>query len=980
MSDTDTNQSHFFDVNEIWSLFAAEGGEALDLVEECLLHLENNPGDLDRVPELFRAMHTFKGMAGMMGLSVIESLGHRAEDLIGLVRDAGVTPDRDMIDLLLATLDQARAMLAGASTRRQDADPAQAESLLTQLSAMFAQKMAAPVRATPVTTPLPEPVEPQPPAAPAELSVEPIDPATDPLYVKIFLDLAQEQIGRITAASNALFQGHEPALAELEAALESLKLAAEQMNYERLLDTLDELIKAAGETDRERRAVLLKEVELRLFEELTVIQESVSSEAKPAPGSLSFAWLFRQWHADRVFADLALLGEMADDLAQLLAQPVLDAGALAQERHLAAEATCLLQAIYHSCVFYKLDLTAYLTLALEDLYARIAQAEMTANKALAELTKDFVRQLGETVDSIREGETPEQVDWDRMIEQTEAILYIHTEGQASQVTKDVLELLDLPPEFKEVITPENLLEIAQALQAGRHFYTVLADINQNEAMELAFFEWSRSQAVQLITNITVLQGTNSLFKFLLATGQSEMELAGDLKQMDPGGQFLSWAGCALRAEVDFQQVASQRLRQEPRRQTKPKQEQALTVERDALAKIMGLMGKLLAAHGALRKVTERVVQSDLIENMARWQRQVNGNQQDKWSEIQLAVAALAEDAGLLSQIESEIGVGLDQLYETTLAINMKSMADTFELLQNDAAMLAQHHGKHIELEVTGAEIELDHTTLDILGDPLRGLVRFVVMYCLENSEQRRAAGKAAVGRMVMRAIKRDNRLQLVLEDDGGGLDELVILNRVRSLGWSQADSASPGMLAEWVLTEGFGAIYNDSDSNLGAIKAALQRCQGQLTLAARPEGGLRFELTVPLNMSVLKGMVVRAGRVQYVLPIDAIHRIVKPVKSEIVHSSADGERTLLRLGNEVIPICQLGGAANGNGDQENLMVVVEQGEQSIALTVEALIGEQQVLIQPLRGHIAGVRGVSGCALLGDGEVGMILDLNQLELI
>lgn len=997
MNHQDTNQIRSDDIDEIWSLFVAEGGEALDLVEECLLELEDDPTDTTRVPELFRAMHTFKGMAGMMGLVTIEALGHRAEDLIGQVRDEGVVPDHAMIALLLATLDQARAMLVYAATHRQDADPAPAESLLAQLNAMFASNRApaepkpkpeqpppdrevvalAPESAE--TPPAPQPVTPMGDQADEFDQIEPIDPATDRLYVEIFLELAQEQISRITAASNAMSEGDDSALSELEAALDAFKFAAEQMRYERLVDILDKLIDAVAETDREQRNTRLRDIELGLFEELAAIQELTAVGTTPVAGGLNFAWLFRQWHAERVFSDLAHLGQVADELEQLLAVPILDVSALAQERRLADEATVLLQAIYHSCLFYKLEAASYLTLALEDLYARVAQAEMTANPALAKLTRDLVLKLGQTVDSIREGEAPEQIDWDSMIQHSENILYIHTQGQASLVTKDVLNLLDLPPEFKEVITPENLLDIAQALHTGQRFFTILADINQNETMAQTFFDWTQVANVQLITNITILRGNKSLFEFLLTTGQSETEIAGALSRIDPTGQSLSWEACALQDEIDWPQASSQPAREEPVRRAKPEPKPAPVFEQDRLAEFIGLIGKLLATHGMLRKVTERVAQSDLIENMSRWQRQLNGNHNSLWHDFEAAIEAMAEDAHRLSQIETEIGVGLDQLYETALAMRTQSISGIFEALQDSATLLAKRHGKQVNLDICGAEIDLDHTTLNVLDGPLQELVHFMVLYSLELPGERQAVGKAATGWVNVSAVKRDNRLHLTVDDDGRGLDTDVVLSRAQQLGWTQTDAPSPEMMAEWVLNRDFGAIYGNDDSNLCAVSAALRAHQGQLALACPPEGGLRFELTLPLNMSILNGMVMRTGQVQYVVPIDAIHRIVKPAATEIIRSSAAGGEHLLRLGESVIPIHRLNHGSNDDAESEGLMVVVEQGDQPIALTVEELIGEQQVLIQPLQGYIAEVRGVSGCALLGDGEVGMILDINQIEL-
>jgi two-component system chemotaxis sensor kinase CheA len=147
---------------------------------------------------------------------------------------------------------------------------------------------------------------------------------------------------------------------------------------------------------------------------------------------------------------------------------------------------------------------------------------------------------------------------------------------------------------------------------------------------------------------------------------------------------------------------------------------------------------------------------------------------------------------------------------------------------------------------------------------------------------------------------------------------------------------------------------------------------GRLGVSSEPGEGTRFSLELLLNTVVIDGMVMRVADVHYVVPIEAVRRIVKPEETQIVHSSADGGQRLLRLEGELVPIRAL--AAQEGDSQEGLLLVVEQAEKGIALVVDELIGQQQVLIQPLQGHLADVPSVSGCALLGEGEVGMVLNL------
>ncbi|MEE8391190.1 MAG: chemotaxis protein CheW, partial [Anaerolineae bacterium] len=545
-------------------------------------------------------------------------------------------------------------------------------------------------------------------------------------------------------------------------------------------------------------------------------------------------------------------------------------------------------------------------------------------------------------------------------------------------------------EFEEVMTSENILDVSRALQAGKGFYTVLADLNQQEEIGQVFYEWSRLNSVHLITNVTVFRDEHTLFNFLLATFESLEAVQGAFAEMDPQGRYLSLEKCTLRDGVDLKEAVSVRPVQPVFRQTERTVETGSTVSADALAGFVENVGELVTTRATLHHVTQRLTEMNLVETVTRLVKQSDGDWQRVRKELQTSLEVWADDLDALSRAENELGMALDQFQETALALRARPAAEILDPLQRLVQEVAQHLGKIVELDVTGVDVGLDHSALDVLADPVRRLVWFAVAHSIEKPVQRREAGKPTVGRVSVVVRKTADRAHVVIKDDGCGIDPDAVLNRARELGWTNGDSISAGKLSEWVLKNGFGVVggsYDVEGIDLVAISAELQAHRGWLNVVSEPGQSTRFSLDVPLDMVVIDGMVMRVGDVRYVVPIEAIRRIVKPEENQIVRSSADGSQSMLRLEEELVPIQILrqgSGQVLIKGQRENfsragLLLVVEQNEQSIALAVDELIGQQQVLIQPLQGRLADVQGISGCALLGEGDVGMVLDLNRMNV-
>jgi two-component system chemotaxis sensor kinase CheA len=738
-------ETHEEYLEEVWSLFAAEGKETLDLVEEALLELESDPTNAGQVARLFRGLHTFKGEARMMGLSTIESLAHRAEDLVALVRDEGVTLTGAMIDLLLRVLDHSRGLLNYATARRHDAEVDQVEELVVQLEVMLAEHTDGasslpkpPPDSTDVgmdgpadASSAPEVIERAEEIDEPFLAVELIDLATDPGYVRIFLELAGEKLGSLCGVLDTLStsdeRGRDDCTREIKAAVDALTHAAGQMGYERLVAVLNEIVAAVEGLGGEAQATRLDELKRVLAEEMAIIQEEA-------------------------------------------------------------------------------------------------------------------RSLGVEVD----------------------------------------------------IQP------------------LLWKLRADSAVERS----SLSGSQEAIT------------------------------------------------------------------------ESRSAVPTEPLISLMEDVGALVAARATLHRVTQRLTEVNLLETVTRLAKQSGGDWWYTLRELQTFLAPWADDLNTLAQIEAEMGAVLDHFQETALALRARPAAEILEPLLHLVQDVAQRQGKLVTLDLDGTDIDLDYSALDVLADPVRRLAWFAVAHSIEEPAQRQEAGKPATGHISIVARRTANRVQVVIEDDGRGIDRKAVLKRARKLGWTKRRSVlPPDKLSEWVVRDGFGALdvsgldvddLSGEEVNLASISAKLQTRQGWLTVASEPGQGARFSLELPLDMVVMDSMVMRVRDVQYVVPIGAVHRIVKPEETQIVQSSADGTQYLLRLEGELVSIQTLTGDVDKDDLREGLLLVVEAGDGRLALAVDELIGQQQVLLQPLQGQLMDVQGISGCALLGEGNVGMVLNLHRMN--
>jgi two-component system chemotaxis sensor kinase CheA len=265
------------------------------------------------------------------------------------------------------------------------------------------------------------------------------------------------------------------------------------------------------------------------------------------------------------------------------------------------------------------------------------------------------------------------------------------------------------------------------------------------------------------------------------------------------------------------------------------------------------------------------------------------------------------------------------------------------------------------------------------------MIRNAVDHGLETPEKRRAAGKDPTGRMRLRAAHEAGHIVIEVADDGRGLSKEKILAKARQRGLTENDShLSDNDIFDFIFHPGFSTAAKVTDVSgrgvgMDVVKKQIQKLRGKIEIESTPGKGTSFFLRVPLTLAMIDGLVVGVGDDRYILPIFSVREILRPTAEMIFTIENRREMALVR--GRLMPVvrlyCRFGVKPRSEKPQESLLIVCEAGAKTFCLMVDELIGKQEVVIKSLGEALMDTAGVAGGAILGDGRVGLILDLEGI---
>ncbi|MBK9118743.1 MAG: chemotaxis protein CheW [Phycisphaerales bacterium] len=318
--------------------------------------------------------------------------------------------------------------------------------------------------------------------------------------------------------------------------------------------------------------------------------------------------------------------------------------------------------------------------------------------------------------------------------------------------------------------------------------------------------------------------------------------------------------------------------------------------------------------------------------------------------------------------------------ETAMAMRMVPIGHTFQKMRRLVRDVARKAGKSVELIINGEETELDKTVIQQISDPLVHMVRNAVDHGLENTEGRVAAGKSTTGQVTLNAYHQGDSIVIEVRDDGRGLDPQKLIAKGIERGLvSSDDQLSDQQAFALILQPGFSTAEKVTDISgrgvgMDVVKRNIDKLRGKIEIHSQLGTGSTFRIRLPLTLAIIDGMLVRVGSERMIIPTILIEQSLKPAPQQV--STVQRRGALLQVRGELIPIVQLGALFHQTppiDPSEHLAVIVWCEGYKVALVVDELIGQQQVVIKTLGERFKRVRGVSGAAILGDGRVGIILE-------
>ncbi|HET8541588.1 MAG TPA: chemotaxis protein CheA [Anaeromyxobacter sp.] len=329
---------------------------------------------------------------------------------------------------------------------------------------------------------------------------------------------------------------------------------------------------------------------------------------------------------------------------------------------------------------------------------------------------------------------------------------------------------------------------------------------------------------------------------------------------------------------------------------------------------------------------------------------------------------------------------LDELQAGILEVRMVPLEQVFEKLARMVRKLARDVGKDVELHVSGGDVELDKLIVEDLSDPLMHLIRNAVDHAIEPPDLRERRGKPRAGQVRLSAAPKGNHVQIVVEDDGAGIDE----DRIREVAVQRGVATAEAVrdlprreLMNLIFVPGFSTArqvtpLSGRGVGMDVVKNNVANLSGIIELQTERGRGTRFELTLPVTLAIVRALVVAVAGRTYAVPLNSVLEIIE-VRAKDVRTLSTREVVSVR--GATLPLVRLGKlfalAGAARPPEPFFVVVVGLAQERLGIAVDRLVGQQDIVVKPLGAQLHGVRGIAGATDLGDRRTVLVLDVGAI---
>ncbi len=985
-------------IENIWAQFAIETEEHLEIMEHILVAAESEGIWAEEVARLFRSFHSIKGIAKALDMLGMEQLSHYAEDLLGLVRDGTAVLDSISAALLLEAVDELKALREIAIAERRDGEASQA--LLSRLQHVYAVACGLDGG---------EDIKQRPDGGPAESSrTDEVEQCReqlprvsqegdvgiekpkltelheDPEMLKFFMELVRENVPSMAALLDEKYAPQENCVAfegqaSMVEALCTIGHAADIMGFTRISEVTDAILAKMPENSpvlpEEREAVIGL---LLQFQELI---QYLEQESGGNAGSVTLAQSLNatmQVNFDRLFQAIV------NDLDALDT----DSNDTAMDDDLVADALFKHLAAANSFFSFLLPGSRYdLLLLLEDVFGRAARGELNIFGEIIHLSREcllIVQQVyRDTIDGKAYSQPEQLAKCEDLAKRIRDYVWTYEAGVDGDnpvgAFRDFIKSLNINPELAEILSPENVRDLIEAVKGGEYLYEVMAHLESSEELAAAFLTWVDKRG-RVITNRSVFIDGQSWYEMLLVSKAPREEVEAELRLIDPDESMVE-----LKTSSDQVVVAAASSAAPAARVAGPTgaatASNAIRVAGETLDSFMNQIGEMVLVRAQLNHI---VIDSRAREALLSLKNLLGKSGQHESDNALSAIhEALDEQSRKLVEVDALIQSALSRLQDSAMSLRVVPVEMVFKRFPRVVRDLAQAQGKRIRLDMAGQEVRIDKAMVEVLSDPLMHMVRNSADHGVELPEIRKAAGKNEEAQILIKAIQQGSRVIVQVIDDGSGIDPEKVRQKAVERGLVKEEESrhlTKEDIYNFLFMPGFSTAEKITETSgrgvgMDVVRTNVMRLGGSIHIKSEVGKGSTFTLEMPLSVAVQDVMLVGVADQTLALPGRYVAEVVEIEPDEI--QTIKGRQSVLLRG-AFLPLAYMGdllgfGGGMDNSTKSRAAVVVSNGSQMIGIVVDRMIGRRELFVKDIHARLAALPGVGGASIMGDGKVVLILD-------
>ncbi len=437
---------------------------------------------------------------------------------------------------------------------------------------------------------------------------------------------------------------------------------------------------------------------------------------------------------------------------------------------------------------------------------------------------------------------------------------------------------------------------------------------------------------------------------LIAEGKDVKDLIKEIKKAQPKEEVKPQQSEKKESQKQIQKSSKKLVKH-----NKKEENETIRVDINRVEVLMNLVGELVLDRNRIIKLSSTVSNTD--------------KESEKIEELNEAIEGMSRS--------------VSDLQEAVMKLRMQPVKRIFSKFPRIVRDLARKLGKNIKLEMEGEDTEIDRSILNKLEDPLIHLVRNSIDHGIEPPEIRKAFGKDPEGKIKLSALQEGDRIIISIEDDGKGLDTEIIKNKAIQKGLitpEQAENMDDKDIYELIFLPGFSTAQKVSDLSgrgvgMDVVASAVNSLRGSIEVDSQKGKGTKITMKLPLTVAIIRTLMVGSNERVFAIPIFSVSEIIQYDSTSIKDV---GHYKSLMLRDEVFLLFDLNELFDLKTKEEpKFIIIVNVGEKNIAIAVNELYGEEEIVIKPLGKLLSDVKGIAGATITGDGRVVLILDINSL---